>query len=86
MVQTGADGAIAWTCVEAGPLGLDFGLTELDEGMIGLEVKGIAQGSMAACVKGLKMGMVLQQIDEFRIRMTRLHSQRSSRNRVTDLF
>lgn len=61
-------GAIAWTCIEAGPLGLDFGLAELDEGMIGLEVKGVMAASMASLVPGLKPGMVLQRIDEFHIR------------------
>jgi hypothetical protein len=33
-----------------------------------LEVKRIADGSMASLVSGLKPGMVLQQIDEFHIR------------------
>ena len=68
MVVAGAGGAIAWTCLEPGPLGLDFGLTELDEGMIGLEVKGVAAASNASSVPGLRVGMVLQQIDEFHIR------------------
>lgn len=67
-VVAGPNGSIAWTCVDSGPLGLDFGLAELDEGMIGLEVKRIADGSMASLVSGLKPGMVLQQIDEFHIR------------------
>ena len=67
-VVMGPDGSIAWTCVDSGPLGLDFGLTELDEGMIGLQVKQVAEGSMASLVSGLKPGMVLQQIDEFHIR------------------
>ena len=70
MVVAGAGGAIAWTCLEPGPLGLDFGLTELDEGMIGLEVKGVAAASNASSVPGLRVGMVLQQIDEFHIRAT----------------
>eukprot|EP01043_Picozoa_sp_COSAG02_P050331 COSAG02_NODE_5162_length_4580_cov_4.024994_3_plen_85_part_00 len=68
MVVAGPDGSIAWTCVEPGPLGLDFGLTELDEGMIGLEVKQVAAGSMASLVSAIKQGMVLQRIDEFHIR------------------
>ncbi len=68
VVVAGPDGSIAWACVEPGPLGLDFGLTELDEGMIGLEVKQVAPGSIASMISAIRPGMVLQRIDEFHIR------------------
>ena len=51
-----------------GPLGLDFGLAELDGGMIGLQVKDIAPDSPASHVAALRPGMILEMIDEFRIR------------------
>lgn len=74
IVEKAVDGTLAWTVVENGALGLDFGLTELDEGMIGLEVKRVVPDGMAALVPGLKAGMVLQQIDEFHIRACRAGS------------
>lgn len=65
------DGSLAWVVSDAGPIGISFGLIELDEGKIGLEVNGVAAGSQASIVPGLAAGMVLQQIDEFHIRACR---------------
>ena len=82
MVVHSPDGTIAWTCIEAGPLGLDFGLAELDEGMIGLEVKAVAPSSMASLVPGLRPTMILQQIDEFHIREPDSQTPRLPRQRL----
>jgi hypothetical protein len=62
------DGSVAWVVTDAGALGISFGLIELDDSKIGLQVNDITAGSQASIVPGLVTGMVLQQIDEFHIR------------------
>lgn len=47
---------------QTGPLGLDFGLTMLPGGMVGIAVGGVKAESHASTIEGLQAGMVLKSV------------------------